>query len=167
MTTPSSHHPIGTGTSVGQGLELRVPAASTPASISVHEGTLAPGDAIPAHRHDGADQLLYIVEGRWRSRSAMPCSLPVVATSCRNLAGSSMDSPTEVLCLRGFLRSPQTTASSVSPSLRLNSPTRRRFRPSRPHTAYTQAQESGSYPHHLSPQIAGLRAHQCADAAAV
>ena len=63
MTTPSTHHPTGTGTSVGPGLELRVPAASTAASISVHEGTLVPGDAIPAHRHDGADQLLYVVEG--------------------------------------------------------------------------------------------------------
>ncbi|MET0740622.1 MAG: cupin domain-containing protein [Candidatus Nanopelagicales bacterium] len=61
--TSSSHHPTGTGTSVGPGLDLRVPAASTAASISVHEGTLAPGDAIRAHCHDGADQLLYILEG--------------------------------------------------------------------------------------------------------
>lgn len=64
MTTVSPHHPLGTGIPVGPGLDLRVPAASTTASISVHEGTLAPGDTIPAHFHDSADQMLYIIDGQ-------------------------------------------------------------------------------------------------------
>lgn len=63
MSTITAHHPAGRGTPVGPGLELRVPAASTAGSISVHEGVLAPGAEIPRHVHDEADQLLYVVEG--------------------------------------------------------------------------------------------------------
>lgn len=63
MSTITAHHPAGNGTPVGPGLELRVPAASTAGSISVHEGVLAPGAEVPRHVHDEADQLLYVVEG--------------------------------------------------------------------------------------------------------
>lgn len=63
MRTITAHHPAGHGTPVGPGLELRVPAASTAGSISVHEGLLSPGAEIPVHVHDEADQLLYVVEG--------------------------------------------------------------------------------------------------------
>lgn len=63
MPTTTAHHPAGQGTPVGPGLELRVPVASTAGSISVHEGVLAPGEEIPRHVHDEADQLLYVVEG--------------------------------------------------------------------------------------------------------
>jgi quercetin dioxygenase-like cupin family protein len=64
MTTFNAHHPAGTGTPVGAGLTLRLPAASTAGSISVHEGVLAPGDRVPLHVHDEADQLLYVVDGQ-------------------------------------------------------------------------------------------------------
>lgn len=57
------HHPEGTGTPAGSGLKLRVPAEATTGAISVHEGLLSPGDRIPLHVHDEADQLLYVVEG--------------------------------------------------------------------------------------------------------
>ncbi len=63
MSTITAHHPAGHGTPVGPGLALRVPAASTAGSISVHEGVLDPGAQIPVHVHDEADQLLYVVEG--------------------------------------------------------------------------------------------------------
>ena len=63
MTTIDALHPAGTGTPVGPGLALRVSAASTAGSISVHEGVLGPGDTIPLHVHDEADQLLYVVDG--------------------------------------------------------------------------------------------------------
>ncbi len=62
MTT-SAHHPAGTGTPVGPGLDLRMPAAATAGAISVHEGVLAPGDEIDMHVHESADQLLYVIEG--------------------------------------------------------------------------------------------------------
>jgi quercetin dioxygenase-like cupin family protein len=63
IMTISAHHPAGTGTPVGPGLELRMPAAATAGAISVHEGVLAPGDEIDLHVHDSADQLLYVVDG--------------------------------------------------------------------------------------------------------
>jgi quercetin dioxygenase-like cupin family protein len=63
MATNTAHHPAGTGTAVGPGLELRVPTAATSGSISVHEGVLAPGDEVAMHIHDEADQLLYVVDG--------------------------------------------------------------------------------------------------------
>lgn len=62
MTTDSHHHPSGMGAPVGPGLELRVRTTDT-GSISVHQGVLGPGDEIPLHVHDGADQVLYIVDG--------------------------------------------------------------------------------------------------------
>lgn len=57
------HHRAGEGTAVGNGLRLRVPSAATQGAITTHEGVLAPGDRIPMHEHDEADQLLYVVEG--------------------------------------------------------------------------------------------------------
>lgn len=63
MTTFTAHYPVDTGTPVGAGLTLRLPAASTGGSISVHEGVLKPGERVPLHVHDEADQLLYVVEG--------------------------------------------------------------------------------------------------------
>ncbi len=48
---------------MGNGLRLRVPSAATAGAITTHEGVLAPGDGVPIHVHDSADQLLYVVEG--------------------------------------------------------------------------------------------------------
>lgn len=63
MREAEHHHQAGSGTDVGNGLRLRVPSAATAGAITTHEGVLAPGDRVPRHVHDSADQLLYVVEG--------------------------------------------------------------------------------------------------------
>ena len=137
MTTPSSHHPIGTGTSVGQGLELRVPAASTPGHVRCAQAPSLPGTRCRLIATTALTSCSTSSRGRWRSRSAMPCSLPswrlrVETRGIEHGFANRGAVPPRVLEITSD------DSSSVSPSLRLNSPTRRRFRPSRPHTAYTQ-----------------------------
>jgi quercetin dioxygenase-like cupin family protein len=59
-----THHlRAGSGANVGAGLVLRVDAALVDGSFSIHEGTLQPGETVPPHVHETADQLLYIVSG--------------------------------------------------------------------------------------------------------
>lgn len=56
-------HRAGRGEHVGNGLRLRVPSAATEGALTTHEGVLAPGERVPLHVHDEADQLLYVVDG--------------------------------------------------------------------------------------------------------
>ena len=51
------------GPDTGQGLRLRVDADLVDGAFSIHEGVLQPGEAVPEHVHETADQLIYVVEG--------------------------------------------------------------------------------------------------------
>ena len=56
-------HPSGSGEDVGLGLTLRIGADLVDGAFSIHEGVLQPGETIPTHVHETADQLLYVVDG--------------------------------------------------------------------------------------------------------
>lgn len=138
MSASSAHHPVGTGTSVVSGLRLRVPAEATAGSITVHEGVLAPAEAVPLHVHDEADQLLYVVEGK--------LEVTVGDGTFTALPGDLVAKPHGVP--HGFAsvgseqaqssRSPLATALSASRSLPPASQTRRASPRSRPNTASTR-----------------------------
>jgi quercetin dioxygenase-like cupin family protein len=57
------HLPAGTGAPVGNGLSLRVGAELVDGAFSIHEGVLQPGETVPPHVHETADQLLYVIAG--------------------------------------------------------------------------------------------------------
>ena len=53
----------GSGEPAGPGLTLRIDADLVDGAFSIHEGVLQPGETIPPHTHETADQLLYVVDG--------------------------------------------------------------------------------------------------------
>lgn len=63
MPTSTHHLAADSGTAVGFGLALRVSADVLDGAFSVHEGVLEPGQTVPPHVHETADQLLYVVDG--------------------------------------------------------------------------------------------------------
>ena len=52
------------GRDFGGGLLCRLPSASTGGALCAFEVTLAPGEGVPLHVHDGDDELYAILEGR-------------------------------------------------------------------------------------------------------